>query len=160
MNSMVEYFQQSELALAAYADLIPGVDPIPELQDGSVGMSSSQASRFAETWTVIAPTFTDAATGASATVFQDSDGNKYLAIRGTEPSGTDLAVDGLLALGLPSNLNPQFTALKIQLDKWIAAPAVLQSQTFTVSGHSLSTKGVSFKFSIEDQSCPVAHALN
>lgn len=31
MNSIVEYFKQSEFALAAYANLIPGVDPIPAL---------------------------------------------------------------------------------------------------------------------------------
>ncbi len=43
----------------------------------------------------------------------------------------------MLALGLPSNLNPQFTALKTQIDAWLADPAVLKDQSFTVSGHSL-----------------------
>ena len=138
MKSIVEYFKQSELALAAYANLIPGVDPVPALQDSSVGMSAAQAARFASTWTVIAPTFTDAVTGVSVTIFQNNlTGQKTLAIRGTQASGNDRTADGLLALGLPSNLNPQFTALKTQLDAWLADPAMLKDQNFTVSGHSL-----------------------
>ncbi|MDP1757024.1 MAG: hypothetical protein Q8L38_06225, partial [Pseudohongiella sp.] len=106
------------------------------LTGNDVGMSVSQAEQFSATYRVAAQ-YTDAGTGLSATVFQDSAGKKYLAIRGTQASGTDLAADGLLAFGLPSNLNPQFTALKTQLDIWLADPAVLKDQSFTVSGHSL-----------------------
>ena len=85
MNSIVEYFEQSELSLASYANLTPGVDPIPALQDNSVGMSPEQAARFASKWSVVSQ-YTDPATGLSATVFEEIDtGKKYLAIRGTEP---------------------------------------------------------------------------
>jgi pimeloyl-ACP methyl ester carboxylesterase len=99
-------------------------------------MSTSQAEQFAATYTVAAQ-YTDPVSGVSATVFADAAGNRYLAIRGTEPTGSDLTADGLLAFGLPSNLNPQFTALKEQLDKWLKDPVVLKDQSFTVTGHSL-----------------------
>jgi len=138
MSQITDYYMQAELAFAAYADLLPGVNPVPALRSNAVDMTAAQAAQFAETWTVIAPTFTDAVTGVSATVFQNNlTGKKTLSIRGTQATGTDLTADGLLALGLPSNLNPQFTALKTQLDLWLADPAVLQGQSFTVSGHSL-----------------------
>ncbi len=42
----------------------------------------------------------------------------FKAIRGTEPDANDLIADGLLAVGLPTSLNPQFIALKIQIDNW------------------------------------------
>ncbi len=138
MNFIAEYLKQSEFSLAAYANLIPGVDPVPALQDSIVGMSNSQAVTFAAKWEVVAQ-YSDPIIGVSATVFQAIDGGaKYLAIRGTELAINDLTADGLLALGLPSNLNPQFTALKAILDiYWLNDPAVLQGQSFTVSGHSL-----------------------
>lgn len=74
-------------------------------------MAVSQAANFSERWNVHAQ-FNDSASGASATVFQARDalgnpvGQKYLAIRGTEASGSDVAADGILALGIPSGLNP------------------------------------------------------
>jgi hypothetical protein len=92
MNSIIEYFEQSELALAAYATLIPGVDPIPTLTDDSVGMSATQALRFASEWTVV-DQYTDTSTGFSATVFERG-GQRYLAIRGTQPTDVfDLIAD-------------------------------------------------------------------
>ncbi|HUW25975.1 MAG TPA: putative Ig domain-containing protein [Gallionella sp.] len=97
MNSITEYFNQSELALAAYANLIPGVDPVPALQDASVGMSATQAATFAATYTVI-DQYTDPASGFSATVFERS-GQRYMAIRGTQPGDVlDLIADADLAL--------------------------------------------------------------
>jgi Ca2+-binding RTX toxin-like protein len=135
MNSTVEYFNQSELALAAYAILVPGVDPVPALQDNSVGMSPIQAARFASRWSVVSQ-YTDPTTGLSATVFQEiASGKRTLAIRGTEPTGSDLTADGLLALGLPSNLNPQFVVLKTQIDAWLTDGTL--GSSFSVSGHSL-----------------------
>ncbi|HQU98533.1 MAG TPA: hypothetical protein PLV19_04160 [Nitrosomonas sp.] len=84
MNFIPEYFKRSEFALAAYANLTPGVDPIPALQDNNVGMSSSQAAAFVEKWKVVAQT-PYSITGLSATVFEEiNSGAKYLAIRDTE----------------------------------------------------------------------------
>lgn len=132
-------FQQSELALAAYAkDLLPGRPSTSALEDQGKGMSTSQAQKFAESWTVLAQ-YTDPASGLSVTVFAPtSDPNaRYLAIRGTEPAANDLTAAGLLALGLPAALNPQYVALKARIDQWLLDPAVLQGKTFSVAGHSL-----------------------
>lgn len=135
MSTTSEYFEQSQLALAAYADLSGATSTfLQALQNAD--MSPAQAANFLGSWQVSAQ-YTDPATGVSATVFQDSAGKKYLAIRGTEPAASDLLADGLLALGIPSSLNPQFNALKTQIDAWMNDPNVLQGQTFTVTGHSL-----------------------
>jgi len=92
MNSIIEYFEQSELSLAAYATLIPGIDPFDALTDNTVGMSAAQADHFARKWTVI-DQYTDTSTGFSATVFE-RDGQRYLAIRGTQPTDVlDLIAD-------------------------------------------------------------------
>jgi hypothetical protein len=117
MNSITEYNKQSELALASYANLIPGVDPIPALQNNAVGMSSTQANKFVEKWQVSAQ-YTDPVTGVSATVFEEvGSGAKHLAIRGTEPANAnDIVSDLLLSAGWPSNCNPQFIALKSHLE--------------------------------------------
>ncbi len=139
MSSALIYFTQSELALAAYGNLASGAPNRAELEKDSVGMSPTQAEQFSRQWTVIAPTYTDPSSGLSVTVFAPAgDPNaRYLAIRGTEPSANDLTTDGLLALGLPAKLNPQFVALKAKIDQWRNDPAVLQGKNFTVAGHSL-----------------------
>jgi pimeloyl-ACP methyl ester carboxylesterase len=132
-------FQQSQLALAAYA-----VDLSPLMSNGpyvaaltAAGMASAEATTFASRWEVV-DQFTDSSSGVSATIFQINDGTqRYLAIRGTEPQAADILADGILALGFAAKLNPQFNALKTKMDEWLADPAMLKDQTFTVSGHSL-----------------------
>ncbi|MDD5385111.1 MAG: hypothetical protein PHG89_09570 [Gallionella sp.] len=137
MSTTTVYFTQSELSLAAYGTFTVGTILTTDLTDPTVGMSDFQAARFIDQGWTVAAQYTDPATGVSATVFQDAAGKKYLAIRGTEPAASDLLADGLLALGIPSSLNPQFNALKTQIDLWMNDPNMLQGQTFTVSGHSL-----------------------
>lgn len=79
MSTLNDYFQQAELALAAYAiNLTAGVPRKGALTDA--GMSDAQATQFAATYTVVAQ-YSDA-TGVSATVFADATGHTYLAIRG------------------------------------------------------------------------------
>lgn len=134
MNTAIDYFVQSELALAAYATLSPGLPDVLALQDNGKGMSQKQAEEFSSAY-IVAAQYTDPTTGVSATVFQDSAGKKYLAIRGTELAASDLTADGLLALGIPSALNPQFNALKTQIDTWLANGTL--GTGFTVAGHSL-----------------------
>jgi Ca2+-binding RTX toxin-like protein len=143
MNNTNDLLMQSELALASYAQLTIGAPQINELVRNTVGMSATQAEQFSETWRVV-DQFTDLSSGLSATIFQARDaqgnpvGQKYLAIRGTEASGNDLAADGILALGIPGALNPQFAALKTKLDnEWLAEGGLLDGQNFTVTGHSL-----------------------
>jgi|CXWL01.1.fsa_nt_gi hypothetical protein len=128
-----EYFKQAELALAAYANLAMGVDVKDELK--IAGFSDVQADAFIFKYRIV-DQYNDG-TGLSVTVFEEIvSGQKYLTIRGTEPAGNDLTADGLLAAGLPSNLSPQFIALKAQLDDHWLVDGTLGS-LFTVSGHSL-----------------------
>ncbi|MDY0014281.1 MAG: hypothetical protein RBS40_15510 [Rhodocyclaceae bacterium] len=145
MSDAIQNFLQSELALAAYSNLntdMPLEAYRGALQQGGKGMSLSQAQNFTEDWSII-DQHTDPSSGLSATIFQKVvDGNptgpKYLAIRGTEPNAADLTADGLLALGLPASLIPQFAALKAHLDTvWLADGGKLHGKTFTVTGHSL-----------------------
>lgn len=134
MSTIFDYLVQAEFSLAAYANLSTGVPKQDELI--KAGMSADQAAQFAATYSVVAQ-YSDSATGLSATVFADAAGNRYLAIRGTQPSLSDLTADYLLASGIPASLNPQFSALKAEMDIWLADPNVLQGKSFTVTGHSL-----------------------
>lgn len=138
MSTINDYVVQSELALAAYGTFSVGLINDEQLIVKEVGMSISQATVFAGKWQV-ADHYNDPVTGVSATVFEEiATGAKHLAIRGTELTGKDILADGLLAAGLPSILNPQFTALQLKLnDVWLNDPAVFMDQSFTVSGHSL-----------------------
>lgn len=138
MNTVMDYFEQAELAMAAYANLAIGTINATDLANSDADMTLFQAQHFSENWLVVAPTFTDPS-GASATIFQNKlTGQVTLAIRGTELSGNDLLTDGLLALGVSSKLNPQFAALKAKLDnEWLVAGGPLHDHAFTVSGHSL-----------------------
>ncbi|PXW85759.1 hypothetical protein C8R34_11869 [Nitrosomonas sp. Nm84] len=138
MSNINDYFAQSELAQAAYGTFPSNVMTATELTNDVVGMSSNQANEFISKWQVVAQS-PYSITGFSATVFESrEDGAKYLAIRGTELSANDVVSSTLLALGWPSNFNPQFLALKSQIENvWMQDPAVLQNQNFVVTGHSL-----------------------
>ncbi len=133
MSTINTYFTQAELSLAAYGTFSVGAIPLEKLTGNDVGMSAVQASTFAANYTVAAQ-YTDSATGVSATVFQQGS-QKYLAIRGTEPAASDLLANSLLAFGIPSSLNPQFNALKTQIDAWLTNGTL--GTGFTVAGHSL-----------------------
>ena len=136
MSQVNEYFRQAELSLAAYANLSAGEPSQTELI--KAGFSSPQAKDFASKWTV-ASQHTDAATGLSATVFQEiSTGNPYLAVRGTEPNDflRDIIInDGLIAVGYLPDALPQYRLLKDQVAQWISNGTL--NNGFTVSGHSL-----------------------
>ncbi|MDY0014279.1 MAG: hypothetical protein RBS40_15500 [Rhodocyclaceae bacterium] len=135
MAIVSDYLSQAELALAAYADLTGPASGYKTALE-AVGVASPQADALLSNYTVVEQ-YTDS-TGLSATVFEDGGGKKYLAIRGTEPEANDLITDGLLGLGLPASLIPQFAALKAHLDTvWLADGGKLHGETFTVTGHSL-----------------------
>lgn len=148
-----DYITQAELALAAYANLTT-IEP-DEAELRKAGMTTAQASAFAAKWNVV-DQYTDITTGASATVFQAvSGGPKYLAIRGTE-GVLDFVVDYFILNGVPSFLNPQYLALKTQVQAWLADPTVLQGQSFTVAGHSLG--GYLAAGLVADFSANISHA--
>ena len=102
------------------------------------GMTELQANKFAATWTVVSQ-YTDSSTGLSATVFEDkATGQRYLAIRGTEPNDflRDIIInDGIIAIGYLPDALPQYSALKAQVNTWLGNGTL--SNNFTVSGHSL-----------------------
>lgn len=157
MTSIVEDFRNAELALAAYADLAPGISNTQSLIDA--GMSSSQATHFAATYTVIdqynhADTWTyvdefgheiqvTGGNGLSATVFEDKTTHqRYLAIRGTDDL-YDFATDlvDVAALG-GTKYQSQYQALKAQVSAWQADGTLPDGirpgqQQYTVTGHSL-----------------------
>jgi hypothetical protein len=85
MTTIAQYFEQAKLSLAAYAlNLTQGVSG--KLYTDALeaaGMTATQAATFANTYTVV-DQYIDSM-GFSATLFQ-SGTQKYLAIRGTEPS--------------------------------------------------------------------------
>lgn len=137
MNNIITYFEQAELALAAYSTFAPGMtlaDYKNALIDAGKGLSTTQAADFAATWSVVTQ-YTDSLTGASATVFQEvATGKKYLAIRGTQGL-TDYFADYLILNGTPSQLNTQYLLLKAKVSQWLGDGTLTAG--FTVTGHSL-----------------------
>jgi hypothetical protein len=135
MNTLSDYLQQAELALAAYSTFTPGLPPaVSALQDSGRGMALRQAQNFASTY-VVAAQYTDA-NGLSATVFADAAGNTYLAIRGTEMTAQDLLTD-IIDIGLfgTTAFQSQYASLKAKVQEWLGNGTLPQS--FTVAGHSL-----------------------
>lgn len=156
MSNFREYFQNAELALAAYADL-NGQMTLEAyktaLQQDGDGMSPTQAEIFASSWTVldqydgmVEKTYYDefgenstflAPTGLSATLFEDASENQVVAIRGTELSdGWDLLTDliDISLLGTAEH-QEQYAALSAKVQEWLDT-GTLQSG-FSVTGHSL-----------------------
>lgn len=107
VNNSTSYFEQAQLAFAAYFTLAPGMtrdDYELALRDDGDGMSPTQATIFASSWKVV-DQYTDPVTGVSATIFQAvSGGPKYLAIRGTDGLD-DIGADIDLAAGVPMELD-------------------------------------------------------
>jgi VCBS repeat-containing protein len=134
MNLISEYFKQSELALAAYANHGSITPDIPDLK--RVGMSRSQATRFSENWRVAAPQFNHTS-GLSVTVFEEvSTGKRYLVIRGTNNDRADVWTDivDIAILGTPER-QAQYAALRAKVQEWRATEVLPAS--FSVAGHSL-----------------------
>lgn len=141
MNSVMNYFSQGELALAAYANLQVGIPDPLKLQDDGRGFSAKQAEIFAQTYNVIAQYNDTTAeggsnSGLSVTVFEDKlSGEKYLAIRGTNDLQDVLSDIVDIALLGSTKLQAQYTGLKAKVTEWIGNRTL--SSNFTVSGHSL-----------------------
>ncbi|MCU7837979.1 MAG: lipase family protein, partial [Candidatus Thiodiazotropha sp. (ex Troendleina suluensis)] len=154
MSNITDYFTQAELALAAYADLQPGIPNIDRLQMDGDGMSLTQSEDFAKRWRVldqhdgrVEETYTDEfgqehtylnPTGLSVTAFENvSTGEQVVAIRGTTITDiNDIVTDviDLIALGTSEN-QAQYAALSAKVQDWLDN-GTLQSG-FNVTGHSL-----------------------
>ncbi len=150
MSIIGNYFEQAQLALAAYANLSLGMSSteyVTELE--SAGMSEAQAATFASEWTVIA-TLDDTLTDTQATVFKNIvTGKNVLAIRGTS-SLIDGAADAFILNGTPIEFNFQYKKLKEQVQSWIDNGILTTG--FTVTGHSLGgylATGIVADFSTE-----------
>jgi Ca2+-binding RTX toxin-like protein len=94
MKTVTDYFNNADLAMAAYADLASGPLDIEALKHPDVGMSHTQATNFAESWHVVAQYDDTTApeglgTSLNATVFRDADGALSLAIRGSQEVNGD-----------------------------------------------------------------------
>ncbi|MEZ5617337.1 MAG: hypothetical protein R3E40_03545 [Rhodocyclaceae bacterium] len=91
MSTIPQIYDQSELTLAAYANLTPGVtnDLIRREALVAAGLSAKQAEEFAKKYPMVVAQFNDTpdeggmGTSFSATVFKDASGNLKLAFRGT-----------------------------------------------------------------------------
>jgi len=104
MPTPTQYLEQSELALAAYANLtheMPLEAYRSALQQGGEGLSAKQAEEFVKKYPTVVAQYSDTVaeggtgTSFSATVFRNISGQLTLAIRGTAQLG-----------GYPSDLLP------------------------------------------------------
>ena len=121
MTTINEYLQQSQLALAAYANLFAGMNDADYIKGlEKVGMPLTEAENFVSNWRVIDQD--NDPTGLSATVFENvADGKRYLAIRGTELTDpSDIATD-LIDIGMlgTAEYQAQYAALSVQGQKWL-----------------------------------------
>lgn len=101
MDSITDYFEQAEFALAAYSNLNSDLsfdDYVLALRDDGKSFSFSQATTFADTYRVV-DQYNDPNSGLSAAIFRHADDvsntNSFLAIRGTEPSDINDLFAGL-----------------------------------------------------------------
>ena len=85
MSNLIQtYYDNAQISDAAYADLAAGMAQ-REYEDALIarGFASFEATEFANRYSIVS-TFSDSATGFSATLFQRNGTNeKILAIRGT-----------------------------------------------------------------------------
>jgi len=143
---LTSYYQYAQLAQAAYGTFSPGRPSIDILKSSTVEFPHFLAEAFSREYTVLHQ-IDDSVTGFSATLFQRNDGQKILAIRGTEFTVADLATDALIGLFGNSVLNPQYLALKDYVERLITPVSqngpglglidVAQGEQFSIAGHSL-----------------------
>lgn len=157
MSTIAELYRQSELALAAYSQLFSGITDDPyksALQD--VGMSPTQAERFAERWRVVAqyshseavplldefnqPTgeYVLRSNGLVVTLFEEAGtGRQAVAVRGTERGDAADWTTNVIDIGLlgTPERQAQYRSLVEKVGEWRGAG--LLRDGFAVTGHSL-----------------------
>lgn len=148
MASLIEYFEQAQLSMAAYAlDLKPGMsntsqknDYVAALKD-KAEMSDAQAKSFVENYSVVSQ-YTDIASGFSGTVFKDAQGELYFAIRGTEKSWIDwvntnfgdVGTEGIAIKQAISMLN-WLQLMRAELGATDVVQYIYHAETFDVNSH-------------------------
>lgn len=135
MNNVEKYFDQSELAMAAYANLTNEDLNSPKNQQSlrDAGMPDAEAKNFASNYTVIDRKYDS--TGLSVTLFEDKNGKQYVAIRGTQDfsdGATDIFDIALLGT---TKYQFQYSSLAKDIKQWMDSRQL--SSGFTVTGHSL-----------------------
>jgi pimeloyl-ACP methyl ester carboxylesterase len=138
MTTTQNYLNNAVFSSLAYENLQAGMhgkgnpDYLEAIQRS--GVSDDAAKTFADTYSIIS-TFTDPASGLSATVFQDAGGRKTLSIRGTEINSIqDWLADANLAV---SSTTLQMNALQNFYDQLKSNGVISSSEQITVTGHSL-----------------------
>ena len=96
-----------------------GVTPNSKFLQDAGFLDTTAAEQFAKTHTIIDQY--DSWTGMSVVAIRNKiTGNVAVSTRGTSPTDLrDLLTDGLLAFGVPKELNPQYRALKSKVEEWI-----------------------------------------
>ncbi len=132
MATITNYFEQAQLSMAAYASLQSGMfgkdypGYVAALVDK--GMSPKQAEEFANTYSVVYQSPGNDPSGFSATVFADSAGNKYFAIRGSEGNSTDWIGTNFGDIGLDGIAVKQGLALFNYLQRLLTPAGQLAPQ--------------------------------
>lgn len=136
-------FEKSQLAFAAYADLLPNNPPedfVARLKQA--GFADAQARRFVENYRVV-DQYTNTENGLSVTFFEKLNGNppeQVIAIRGTE-FGTDFLNDVVIADVLGIGTSPdgrdlaQYQSLRWAVDTWLGGSWLRPG--YSIAGHSL-----------------------
>lgn len=139
MTTITNYFEQAQLSLAAYAvNLRAGMSASSYIDQLTfAGMTTIQATNFANTYTVLAQS-TPSLNGFFATLFLDNrTGQKTLAIRGTDNiSGYLTDIFDVAILGAVS-AQEQYSALNNFYDQLVTQGFLAPSENFSVTGHSL-----------------------
>jgi len=135
MAELIE-FTYAQLSLAAYAEFNKYA-PLEALV--KAGFSLAQAEQFVATYRILDHQPNTTGSGFSATVFQriGDENSRILAIRGTEPTPTDLISDISIGLFGTVVLQPQYAALTDYLRDLRNLGIISATQNFSVTGHSL-----------------------
>lgn len=154
MNEVAQYYSFAELAFAAYSEFYEGMSPVAyaeELERNGKGMAPIQAQYFSKSWRVldqyngiVEKTYFDEfgdeqtvqnPTGLSVVIFENSNGNQVVAIRGTDDFN-DFVTDAIdiAVLGTPE-YQAQYAALSTQVQTWMDNGTLKSG--FSVTGHSL-----------------------
>lgn len=127
----------ASVALASYSTLPRGIaraDFSVSLRNTGGRFSVAQADQFVDLFSVL-DQYSNPINGLSATVFSGADGQKYLAIRGTDDF-LDLVTDAVhIGIFGQTHLQSQYLDLKTQVGGWIANGYL--GDSFIVAGHSL-----------------------
>lgn len=139
-----QQFCSAQLALAAYASLLPGEVNDQKTSLERADFTNAQATEFATRYPKVVATFDDSITGLQVTVFKDTSNNLTVAFRGSTfpedlPTGVDIVGAGagynqIVAMAnwwakasAPSGMVQQFRLISYATDAVPAGAVVLRS---------------------------------